>query len=245
MGWTQWYLGEPDRARQQLESVLALAQTLNHPFTLAFVLGTAAYLYQCLRQPTEAMAYAEDLIELSRQQGFPQQAAMGMMFHGWSQVLEGDAEAGVKQLEQGIEGYRATGARLQRSHWLALLAEAYGQVGRRDDSLEVVSEAIAFAESHDERFYEAELYRLRGEMLRLSARPDLDRVQSDLQRACAIAKHQQAKSLELRATASLCRLVPQPTDEARQRLSTLYHSFPTGCETPDLEDARAVLAAQG
>ena len=240
--WTQWYLGRFDEARAQLDAVLALAHHLKHPFTLAFVLGASAYVYQCLRQPAKVKAYAEELIDLSRQQGFPQQEAMGMMFDGWSQVLQGVGQAGIAQLQQGLEQYRATGAKIQHSHWLALLAEAYGQIGRQEDSLSMVNEAMTFARRHGERFYEAELYRLRGEALRRCPGVDSVQIQRNLQRACAIAKRQQAKVLELRAMTNLCQWVQQPPVQARQRLSMLCNYVSTADEILDLQAAREVVA---
>jgi len=179
---------------------------------------------------------------LSTEQGFPYWLAMGTIVRGWALALQGQAEEGIAQIRQGLTAYRATGAEGARPYFLTLLAEAYAQRGQAEEGLAVVSEALETVEATGERFYEAELHRLQGE-LSLQLPTPLVEAEACLQRALALARRQQAKSLELRAAMSLSRLWQRQgqRDAARDLLAPLYGWFTEGFDTADLQEARALL----
>src|SRR5262249_1633626 len=154
-------------------------------------------------------------ITLSTEQGFPFWGAMGTIVRGWALAEQGQQEEGIVQLRQGLAAWRATGAELVRPCYLALLAETYGKMGQAEGGLTVLAEAVAVGHKNGERFYEAELYRLKGELTLKQSR--VRGAEAGLQKeaegcfrkAIEIARKQQAKSLELRAVMSLSRLWQQ------------------------------------
>ena len=161
-------------------------------------------------------------------------------------------EMRVEQIRQGLADYRATGAELFRPYYLALLAEAYGKGGQAAEGLTVLAEALATVEKTGERFHEAELYRLKGELLlaqegyRLQAvgyREKIEEAEECFWKAIEIARRQQAKSLELRAVTSLARLWQQQgkKHEARQLLAEIYDWFTEGFDTKDLQETKTLL----
>src|SRR5262249_52571980 len=162
------------------------------------------------------------------------------------------AEEGIAQIRQGLTTYRATGAELICPYWLALLTEAYGQGGQAEAGLAVLAEALAAVEKIGERWWEAELYRLKGELLLQSgdqglesgvSNPPSEAAETYFHQALDTARRQQAKSFELRATVSLSRLWQRQGKhtEARQMLVEVYSWFTEGFDTVDLQEARALL----
>ena len=160
------------------------------------------------------------------------------------QVVPGKfkGKAGLSQLREGRAAYRATGAELLRSVFLGLLAESYAQGGQFEAGLATVVEALGVVESTGEQEYEAELYRLKGEPT-LQQSQDIAEAEQCFHKALEIARHQQAKSWELRAATSLARLWQGQgkTTEARELLAPVYNWFTEGFETADLKDAKALL----
>ena len=136
-----------------------------------------------------------------------------------------------------------SGTEVLLPHALCLLAEAYGEAGRLDDGLSALTEALAAAEEHEIRQYEAETHRLKGELLLKQDHSNVAEAQTCFQRAVEIARKQSAKSLELRATTSLARLLAKQgqRDEARTMLAEIYGWFTEGFDTADLKDAKALL----
>jgi predicted ATPase len=163
--WSLWFLGYSDQALKKIHEALTLAQELSHPFSLATGLYFAAWLHQCRRERQTAQERAEALITLSREQGFAHLLADGTIFQGWALAEQGQAEEGIAQIRQGLTAYRATGAEVGRPYFLALLAEAYRKVGQPEEGLNMLAEALAIVNKNGERFYEAELYRLKGELV--------------------------------------------------------------------------------
>jgi predicted ATPase len=147
-------------------------------------------------------------------------------------------------MHQGLAAYRATGAELFRTYWLALLAEAYGTAGQVQEGLQVLDEALALVDQSGERYWEAELYRRKGELLLQSGdRGAEPGAEVCFQQALAVARRQQAKALELRAALSLSRLWHQQGQrtEVYQLLAEVYGWFTEGFATADLQAARALL----
>jgi predicted ATPase len=147
------------------------------------------------------------------------------------------------EMRQGLAAWRVTGAERERPHVLALLAEAYGKAGHTEEGLSVLGEALTAVHKTGERQYEAELYRLTGELRLKQNVPDAQEAESCLRQAVDVARQQQAKSLELRAAMSLSRLWQQQgqRDEAYDLLGPIYAWFTEGFDTPDLQEAKALL----
>jgi predicted ATPase len=167
-------------------------------------------------------------------------------------AVQGQAEDGIKQIHQGLATTRATGAELNRPYHLALLAEAYGKAGQGEEGLPALAEALDLVNKTGERWYEAELHRLKGELTLAQSRvhrppSTVHNPQSEAEecfrKAIEIARQQRAKLWELRAVMSLARLWQQQgkKDEARQQLAEIYGWFTEGFDTKDLQEAKALL----
>ena len=257
--WALWLLGYPDQARKSSHEALALAEGLSHPLSLAFALEFAAVLHQYRREGQQAHEQTEAVITLCTDQGFQYFLAAGTILQGWARAEQGQGEEGIAQMHQGMASFRATGAEAITSQWLALLAEAYGKGGQTEEGLNMLAEALAVVDRTGEHYYEAELYRLKGELTLAQSkvqslkskvtdpRPLTPDPQSEAGACCLkaieIARKQQAKSLELRATTSLARLWQQQgkQKEAHGMLSKIYGWFTEGFDTKDLQEAKALL----
>jgi TOMM system kinase/cyclase fusion protein len=245
---TLWVLGYPDQALVISREALALAQQLSHPFSLAVALAYAAMSHQFCREPHAVCEQAEAAIALCKEQGFAYYLAWGTTLQGWTQVVQGQGEVGIGQIRRGLAALRATGAALRLPYYLALLAEACGQTGQAAEGLALLTEALTLVDTTGERWWEAELHRLRGELL-LQAECGVRHVESTaeecFQQALDVARRQHARSLELRAATSLGRLWQQQgkRTEAYQLLAEIYGWFTEGFDTADLQDARGLLDA--
>jgi predicted ATPase len=244
LAWALWFLGYPDQALKRSQEALALAQELDHPFTLAFAQCIAGVLFHQLRR--EGQAAQEQSVALRRlsiEKGFVLFQAEGTIHRGWVQTEEGRVKEGIAQMRQGLAAFQATGAGLQRSRLLAWLAKGYGKAGQAEQGLSVLAEALALVEKIGERYYEAELYRLKGELLLMQGDEAESEAEASFHKAIEVARRQQAKSWELRATVSLCRLWQKQGrgDEAQQILAEIYTWFTEGFDTPDLQEAKALL----
>jgi len=166
------------------------------------------------------------------------------MMQGWTLLTQGHAAEGMAQLCAGLDAYRAKGTEMNLPYFLARLAVAYQIQGQVEEGLTVLAEALALVDKNDERWWEAELHRLKGELLLLQAVPDAPQAEICFQQALTVARHQQAKSLELRAAMSLSRLWQHQGKraEAHQLLAEIYSWFTEGFDTADLQEARALLA---
>jgi predicted ATPase len=168
-----------------------------------------------------------------------------MCFRGWALMIGGQEEQGILQISQGLSIYQATGTELIKPYFLSMLAEGQGKARRADEGLGVLAEGLTRGDTNGERWWHAELYRLKGELLVPQGCPDERQAESCFSQAIAIARAQQAKSLELRAATSLSRLWQRQgkRDEARQLLAPVYGWFTEGFDTADLQDAKALLEA--
>ena len=200
-----WHLGYPDRALQLSRETLALAREINHPFSLEYALHHSGWLHQHCRLGVETEAAGEEQIRIATDQGFPFWHATGTLYRAAGLLLQGKLEAGLALLENGLKAYRATGAGLGLPYYLSLLAEACIQARRFNDARLALDEALALVEKNDEHFQEAELLRLRGELL-LAESGDQTMAEDCFRQAIETARRQQSRSFELRATTSLARL---------------------------------------
>jgi predicted ATPase len=243
-----WLLGYPDQALKRNHEALTLAQRLAHPDSLGLALWCAAWLHQFRREGQAAQECAEALITLSTEQGFAQWSVDGTTMQGWALTEQGKGEEGIAQMHQSLAALQAMRVGCERTYWLALLAEAHGKVGEAEQGLAVLVEALAQVEKTGERFYEAELYRLKGTLtLQSKIQGSHSAVAAEAEecflQAIAIARKQQGKSLELRAVMSLSRLWQRQgkKDEARHLLSEIYGWFTEGFDTKDLQEAKTLL----
>ena len=245
---TQGCLGYPSQSLKRAEAALTLARALAHPHSLANALYWAAEVSLRRREGKAAQARAEALIALSSEQGFQYWLAWGIMLRGWALAAQGQEEEGTAQMRQGLDAYRATGAGICQPYFLALLAEAYEKVGQTEKGLTVLTEALAQVDKSGERFYEAELYRLKGALTLKSQVQGLkskveEEAESFFHKAIEIACRQQAKTFELRAVMSLSRLWQHQgkQKEAHELLAAVYGWFTEGFDTKDLQEAKALL----
>ena len=169
--------------------------------------------------------------------------AVGALQRGWALAQQGQAKEGITQIEQSLIAYRATGAEITRPYYLALLAEAHGVMGQPAAGLTALAEALTLTDRTSERWYEAEIYRLKGELLLQQSSDNSTEAESCFFHALDIARNQQAKSFELRASTSLARLWHQQgkRQEAHDLLAPVYNWFTEGFDTADLIDAQALL----
>ena len=204
-----WLVGYPDQALQRGREAHALARELAHSHSLAFALFFETWIHQLRREGQAAQKRAEEVIALARDQGFAFWLGGGTILCGWALAEQGQAAEGMAQMRQGLAAWRATGSEMDRPYHLALLAEACGKGGQAAEGLSVLAEGLAIAQKNGDCFYEAELHRLQGELLLVLSPDHHTEAESCLQQALAVARHQQAKSLELRAATSLSRLWQQ------------------------------------
>jgi predicted ATPase len=210
-------------------------------------LNLAAAIHQLRREGRAAQEYGEALISLAKEQGFPYQMVFGAIHRGWALAHQGQAQEGIEQITQGSLAYRATGAELDRPYFLALLAEAHGTMGQPEAGLTTLAEALTVVDKTGERWYEAEIYRLKGALLLQQNANNQAEAENCFQQAIVVAQNQQAKSWELRAATSLARLWQQQgkRQEAHDLLAPVYHWFTEGFDTADLQEAKALLDTLG
>jgi len=241
--WALWHLGYPEQGLTRSCATVTLAQQLAHPFSLVYVLSASARFHQFRREERCTQECAAAVLSLAQEQGFPQWIAFGACYHGWALAQQGDGKAGIAQITQGLQAYRATGAESGRSAFLALLAETYGIMGQPEAGLTLLTEALTLADKMGTRWCEAELHRLKGALLLERSAENAAEAEACFQHAISIAQSQQAKSWELRATMSVSRLWHQQgkRQEAHDLLAPVYHWFTEGFDTLDLKDAKALL----
>jgi predicted ATPase len=234
-------LGYLDQARFRSEASVEEANKLHHVYSLAIALFGACIADWAMRSCAEMQARADALIAVSNEHGFPYSRAAGTVFRGWALAGSGQTTAGVTLLRAGVAEYRATGAVHYVPFFLTLLADAEGKAMEQDHGLVHLAEAERLVAETEERWAEAELYRVRGELLR--AGHDSVAAERSFSQAIGIAQRQSAKFWELRATISLARLWREQgtRDAARNLLAPTYGWFAEGFDTPILKEAKALL----
>jgi DNA-binding winged helix-turn-helix (wHTH) protein/predicted ATPase len=260
--WSLWFLGQPDRALDRIEEALALARRLSEPLSLAHALFFAAVLHQLRREEHMAQERAEATIAVSSEHGLALYQAMATIMRGWTMVGQGRQEEAIEHMRQGLADLRATGTELVRPHFLALLAEALGRNRQSEEALRLLEEALEVVPRTGERYYEAELYRIKGEVLLMQAKgrgvsraaaagkavvplepPVVGLAEGCFSQSIKIAQQQKAKSWELRSVMSLARLYQTrgKQKEARDLLARVYDSYTEGFDEVDLREAKALL----
>jgi adenylate cyclase len=247
-GLVLWCLGYPDQALQQSRHGLSLAEKLAYPLNLASAWHLSGMLHQLRGESAMARKYAEALLGLSTAQDIsPPRAAGGLMLHGWTVAVQGKYEEGLTHIWRGLTQWEAAGSRLLRPYALATLAGVYLQSGQPALGLALVEKALAMVNVTGESWYEAELYRLQGELTLAEFHgPDREaRAEVIWRNALAVARGQDARSWELRVAMSLARLWERQGKrrEARNLLAPIYGWFTEGHDTEDLKQAKTLLDA--
>jgi predicted ATPase len=249
--WTLWFLGYSDQALRWSHEALTLAREVAHSYSLAVALFFATMLHQFRHEGQMTQDRAESAIALAAEQGFALWVAGGTFLRGWALAERspepvtgaGQGEEGMAQMHQGWAAWCATGVEVARPYLLALLAKTSAQVGQREAGLALLTEALAVANDKGERRWDAELYRLKGELLLAHSAEHLAEAEICFRQALNIARRQQAKSWELRAAISLARLWQQQGKRAaaHELLAPIYGWFTEGFDTADLQAAKALL----
>jgi class 3 adenylate cyclase/predicted ATPase len=241
--WALWALGYPEAALADAERALTEAREIGHAATLMFALAwTGPTQYYCGNYAA-LRAQAEELVALADEKGSVYWKAAGMCMQGLILQQTGRADEAVQKLNSGIAAWRSTGASLFVPTQLSWLATAHAELSQFADAWRCVGEATTVIETSKERWYEAEVNRITGEVAVRSPGSEATKATAYFERALAVARAQQAKSWELRAAMSLARLWRDQgkQDEARDLLAPVYGWFSEGFETRDLKEAKALL----
>jgi class 3 adenylate cyclase/tetratricopeptide (TPR) repeat protein len=237
-----WHLGYPDQALEVDRETRELARAIGHPFSLGHAVDFSAFLGHYCRLGSEVQRAADEEIAIGTEQGFQLWHALGTLHKGAGMLLEGRTEGGLPLLLKGLGAFRATGAEVRLPAYLSMRGDAYIRLARFDDGAKALAEGLAVAEKNDDRSHEAELYRLKGELHLIEANDQTAAV-GCFHKAIEIARRQQSRAWELRATMSLARIWRRQgrRDQAGVALAAIFGTFTEGFTTPDLIDAAALL----
>jgi class 3 adenylate cyclase/predicted ATPase len=236
-------LGYPQQALARCHEAISEAERLAHPPGLAYTLHHACLFEYARRNPAGVRRRAAALVALCAEQGFPFWAASGAIFQGWSVAEQGWPAEGAARIEEGIAAYRASGAATSLPCLLALLADARRVSGQLEEAIALLREALDRSEASGERWFEAELHRIKGDVLLRAPEVDPAEAETCLRKAIEVAQRQGARLWELRAATSLARLWGDQgrRAEAHDLLAPVYGWFTEGFDTADLKDAKALL----
>jgi predicted ATPase len=246
-----WLLGFPDQAVERSHQAADHAREKLDLYGLSIALFNAAKVHQLRGEPEATAEYAQALLSLAEEQAFPVWIAAGTILAGWADARLGQRGAGTARIRQGIAAWLANGAAMMHPHFLGLLAEALSADGQVDEGLDVLERALTMVEETGERYYEAELHRLRGELLLTSTGRNgrTADAQSSFQKALEVARRQNALSMELRAAVSAVQFVWRQSKSdhelanARSILKPVCELFSEGFETFDWHAATSLLDA--
>jgi predicted ATPase len=241
-----WILGYASQALQRSQEALDLARNLSQPFNLAYALSNLAFMHLFRREHDHTKEVAEATIAISKEHEFVQYATTGMFWQGWALSVQ-SREKGLSSLHQALTAYRSIGMQAGLPVHLAVMAEVYGHTGQVEEGLTAITQALDLVDSTDERWWEAELNRLKGELLLQQSSDNHTEAETCFHQALSIARAQQAKSWELRAATSLARLWQSQgkRQDAYELLQPVYGWFTEGFDTADLKDAKALLEELG
>ncbi len=238
-----WVLGYPVSARADAEHALSNARDTGHAVTLMYALTRVSMIHVCCGNYTTASAEADELVALADEKGSPLWKAFGVSCQGWLAAMTDKAVDAVQIITSAIDTARSTGSTLWTPLNLSHLARAYAALGKFDDAWRYIGEATTAMATAKETWWEAEVHRIAGEVAWKSPEPDVAKAQPYFERALAVARQQQAKSFELRASMSLARLWRDQgkLQQARELLAPVYGWFTEGFDTRDLKEAKALL----
>ena len=245
-----WSLGYPDRSIVRLREALSVAKETAHTQSIVVALYLAARIHQLRREPVAAKRFAEEAIALANEHGLSTWATLCSIYSGWANAEQGDTERGIEQMRMALEEYRSTGAKLWQGHFLGILAEELSRADRIEEGINVISEALALMRETEERFFDAELHRINGDLLmaqieqqRNFSSEAFSAAEKCFKHALELARLQKTKSWELRAAMSVLRLhiKQKKRSDARTLLAGVYDWFNEGYDTVDLIEARLLL----
>jgi predicted ATPase len=241
--WCHAYLGHPDQALALSEAAVALARRVEHPFSLANALFFAGHVHVQRGELDRIRERAEEAVDLSEQLGFPFYLGLGRFLRGFARVESGEGEAGIAEMQQAMVELAQIGSGIGAPALLFFLAEDLRKVGRHDEALGVLGLGVARAEGQGQHYYDAELHRLRAEILLDMDANAVEEAEALFGQSLEIARRQEAKTFELRAATSLARLWQRQgkRDAARALLAPVYEWFTEGFETRDLKEAKILL----
>ena len=243
MGCALWGLGYPDQAVRRSQAAIHYAEQQGLPGAHALALLLAACLRQFRREASTAQRLAETAMTLATGYSLGQWIGQCMILHGWAITLQGEGQAGLHQIRDGFSRIEPTGGEALTPYYLSLLAEAYGKMAQPETGLDILEKAFELVEKNDEFWYKSELYRLKGDLLLRLSIENQNAASVCFHHSLDLARHQQAKSWELRAAISQSRLCQQQGkyDDARQVLLEVYDWFTEGFDTADLTEAKVLL----
>jgi predicted ATPase len=240
--WALWLLGYPDQALKTALDAVARAQALSHPHTTAFANGYIGTIRVLRGEFDEVLEVADSQHVLCSRYGLADFLAGAAGFRGTVMASRGQEE-GIPLIEQWVASGDKTGLKMVRPRELCSLAQACTAFNQFDKASGALAEALTIAESDGDRYCEAETHRLRGELLMKQNESNGAQAQACFERAIEVARKQDARSWELRATTSLARVLRDSNrrDEARRMLAEIYNWFTEGFDTADLKEAKALL----
>jgi predicted ATPase len=248
-GWAAlalWFLGYPDRALERAHTGLRRAQ--DHLYSLASAQTQTAWIHQCRLEYELTRQWAEATIALATTQAFPYRVAVGHVLRGWALAAQGQRRDGIAEMRAGLATCLSAGARLDYPYFLALFADACSRDGQAEEGLRAVDEALALVRDSRRFFYEAEIHRLRGELLLQAGAPDAwHQAEACYREALAVAQLQHARALELRAATSLSRLWrdQEQSGQARSLLAETLGQLTEGFASADYQAATTLLDELG
>jgi predicted ATPase len=252
-----WLQGYPDQALRKGQEAVRFSRGLSHPYSLAGALIYNGWTHLFRQEEEEAQKLLAEASHLNQEQGFPDLLALSMGFQGCLMIHQGKAEAGTRKIQEVLSSMEAVGLRGGQPTFLTYQAEGHMELRQTETGLSVITQALELAEQSGERYYEPELYRLKGQLTlqkfqaSSSKFPPAPNPQGEaeacFQKAIDIARQQQAKSWELRAATSLARLWQQQGKraDALTLLLDVYNWFTEGFDTKDLQEAKALLDELG
>jgi predicted ATPase len=238
-----WLLGYPDQASSRVQRLLTLLQGHPDPIDIVINVEYALIVAYVLHDGQSMRRQGEEIAAIATKHDIAMFQALGALYTGFARVGQGEIAPGIAQLHGGLDMLRQMAVVMFMPYCLALLAEAYGLAGQNAEALAALDEAIAIIDQTGESWWQAELFRLRGQLLLATGAAPRD-IEAYYQRAIQVACQQEAKSLELRAAVSLARLWQQQgrSAEAYQLLAEIYGWFTEGFDTADLQEAENLLA---
>jgi predicted ATPase len=243
--WALWLLGYPDAALVDANQALRDAREIDHAATLMFALALTPQVHFLSADYATVRAANEKLLAVAHDKNARYWKAVGTVLKGNLFAATGRSLDAIQEITSGLTAFRSTGATLYVPSWLSYLARAYADLGKIDDAWRCIGEATAAIETTKQKWCEAEVNRVAGEITLTSSQPDAAKAQEYFERALAVARQQQAKSWELRAAMSMARLWRDQgkCSEARDLLTPVYNWFTEGFDTCDLKEAKALLGA--
>ncbi|WP_458745386.1 adenylate/guanylate cyclase domain-containing protein [Candidatus Nitrosocosmicus sp. T] len=237
-----WTMGYPDQSLKKISEAVNLARNRNHPFSLAYALFGTSKIYQLRHDHLMTYRWAEEAIILSTDNDFPYFGSISSILKGWSVVEKGDIKGGIIQIQDGLANLKMTESAVNKTYYLALLAEAHKKNGDVIEGQKVVSEALDMVSRNKELWYESELYRIKGDLAIMADKNELEAEKSYLI-AIDLANRRMALSFELRSVLSLFHLWKKrgKIKEAQKMLRAVFEKFTEGFETKDIQEARTIL----